>query len=69
LLSSVSLQHQEGSGGTSWLHPGYVEDDPLTFENWARHGKPTIDAKSNPVCPAISMFVSNAACGESRAHP
>ncbi len=64
MLSAVSLQDQEGSGGTSWLHPGDIEVDLPTFQTRARHGKTTIDAKSNQVCPAISMFLSNTAGGD-----
>jgi hypothetical protein len=64
LLSAVSLRDQEGSGGTSWQHPGNIKNDRLVMETWARHGKTTIDAKSNHVRPAISMFLSNAVGGD-----
>jgi hypothetical protein len=62
LLSAVS-QDQEGSGGRSWLHPCNIKDDLPAIEPRAHHGKPTIDEKSDQVCLAISMFISNAACG------
>ena len=56
LLSAVSLQDQEGSGGTSWLHPRDIEDNRPIMETWAYHGKTSRWAVSNRVCSAISII-------------
>jgi hypothetical protein len=51
LLCAASLQDQEGSGGTSWLHPRDIDGDPHAFQTRAHHGKTTIDVKSPGAVP------------------